>query len=378
MSSAGESETYACRLTADAPGAIGAVRLWGPAAPTVADRAFRPYSGGPLSRSPMGRLRLGRVGRGLGDEVVAVSIAGDSVSEFEFQGHAGIAATAALCEALVAAGATLVEPDRYAGAHANGPIEADALIALASASTLRAASILLDQAAGALSRAIEAILLGPDDRTTREALLRLLAWGRIGLALRNGFRIVIAGRPNVGKSRLLNALAGYERAIVAPVPGTTRDVVTVRTAFDGFPVELADTAGDRPTVDAIEREGVERARAARRSADLLLLVHDLSEPLDLEDERLAAESPHALRVANKADLPAAWIVPPGAIVVSAATGAGLEELIAAITARLLPEPLAPREPVPFRPEHVEALGQSLAALDAGGDWRMPLERLLRP
>ncbi len=100
---------------------------------------------------------------------------------------------------------------------------------------------------------------------------------------------MVAGRPNVGKSRLLNALAGYERAIVDPTPGTTRDVVTVRTALDGWPVELADTAGLRDSDDAIESAGIALARARQADADLTLLVLDRSEPLTETDLALRAD-----------------------------------------------------------------------------------------
>ncbi len=102
---------------------------------------------------------------------------------------------------------------------------------------------------------------------------------------------MLAGRPNVGKSRLLNALAGYDRAIVDPTPGTTRDVVTVPAAFDGWPVELADTAGLRSSLDPIEAEGVALARARQRGADLVVVVLDRSEPLERARPRRLARPP---------------------------------------------------------------------------------------
>src|SRR5262249_49537761 len=135
------------------------------------------------------------------------------------------------------------------------PLAQDALIDLASAPTLRSAEILLDQANGALRLEIDRIRreMEHSAETPLAALDALLRRGEIGVKLTTGWRIAIAGRPNVGKSRLFNALAGFERAIVDPAPGVTRDVVTYRTAFGGWPVELADTAGLRETEDAIEQ-----------------------------------------------------------------------------------------------------------------------------
>src|SRR5262249_43718 len=146
------------------------------------------------------------------------------------------------------------------------------------------------------------------------------------------------------KSRLFNALAGFARAIVDPTPGVTRDVVTVRTALGGWPVELADTAGLRPTGDAIENLGIDQARREQASADLVLLVLDRSEPLRVEDRELIDARAGALLVANKADLTPAWdpheLTREGASIatVSAEWGEGIAELIAAIVGRLVPDP----------------------------------------
>ena len=116
--------------------------------------------------------------------------------------------------------------------------------------------------------------------------------------------MVLAGRTNVGKSSLLNALAGHGRAIVHHVPGTTRDAVTVATAIDGWPVELCDTAGLRPPDDAVERAGIELARERLAEADLVVLVADRSRPWSAEDQALRDQWPGAVLVHNKCDLPA--------------------------------------------------------------------------
>ena len=150
---------------------------------------------------------------------------------------------------------------------------------LPRAPTVQTAEILLDQAQGALRAEIARLadLVETDARGGLAGLDALIERGRLGLRLLCGWKVVIAGRPNVGKSRLLNALCGFHRAIVDGVPGTTRDVVAFQTAFGGWPVELADTAGLRATADAIEQLGMERTRQELGAADLVVLVLDRSE-----------------------------------------------------------------------------------------------------
>jgi tRNA modification GTPase len=167
---------------------------------------------------------------------------------------------------------------------------------------------------------------------------------------------VLAGRTNAGKSRLFNCVAGFERAIVAEQPGTTRDVVSMRVAVDGWPVEWIDTAGLRDAPDAVEAQGVARARRTHADADVVLLVLDRSQPLLDADAELMTRFPRALRVANKADLPAAWHeAEVGATSVSAATQAGVAELLDALAVRLAPVQIPPGAGVPFRASQVRLL-----------------------
>ncbi len=344
-------------LTAPGRGAIAVIRVWGPGAVAVADSAFRPVRGRRLAETPPGRLRVGRIGAGLGDEVVAVVIdEGGRPPEVEIQCHGGPAAIALVVEALGAAGAKTRSQRAWARHSAGSSLRAEASLALGSAPTVRVAEVMLDQAEGALDdeirRALDAI---PDEAIF--LLDGLIERARLGTRLTAGWRVVLAGRPNVGKSRLLNALAGYDRAIVAPTPGTTRDVVTVLAAFGGWPVELADTAGLRAALDPIEAEGVALARARQRGADLVLVVLDRSEPLDDLDRAVLADHPGALVVANKLDLPAAWDDREiGAIAVSAERGDGIDALVEAVAARLVPEPPPPGSGVPSRPIHARRLG----------------------
>ena len=354
-------------LTPDGRGAIAVIRVWGPDALAVADAAFRPARGGALVGSKPGRLRLGRMGAGLGDEVVAVVIAGDP-PEVEVQCHGGPAPIALVMAALIEAGAESSPPEAWAVHSAPSAAMAEAAIDLARAPTARTAEILLEQADGALDREVRGLILASrsDPSEAVAGIDALIRRARVGLRLIHGWRVVLAGRPNVGKSRLMNALAGYERAIVDPTPGTTRDVVTAPTALDGWPVELADTAGLRSSADPIEAAGVALARARQAEADLVLLVLDRSEPLTGADFALISDLPGAIRLANKADLPAAWDeAGMGALAISAERGDGIEDLIAATARRLVPEPPPPGAGVPFRAAQVRRLTRARRLL-AGG------------
>ncbi|MCA9225633.1 MAG: 50S ribosome-binding GTPase, partial [Planctomycetales bacterium] len=189
----------------------------------------------------------------------------------------------------------------------------------------------------------------------------------IGRHLTSPWKVVLAGFPNVGKSLLMNRLLGYERSIVFDQAGTTRDVLSGRTAFDGWPVELLDTAGLRISDDSIELAGVERARRQLMAADLIVLVADARDPMtearlrdELGLEPLSLRQPF-LFVANKSDLLAGTPPVPNSVaddvlLVSALTGEGVSQLMAAIVRRLVPVQLAAGDALPFTP----AQGHQLA------------------
>jgi tRNA modification GTPase len=208
---------------------------------------------------------------------------------------------------------------------------------------------------------------------TREELTGLLREARQGRLLRDGIVLAIIGRPNVGKSSLLNALSGQESAIVTEIPGTTRDVLREQIEIDGIPVHLADTAGIRETTDRIEVEGVRRAREALESADIVLLIEEaITEPGGQQD--LAVELPshvRYIRIGNKIDLldsserktalraagrPDVWI--------SAKTGQGIEDLKTRILEELGAADQAEGS-FSARRRHVEALKRAGLHLEAG-------------
>ena len=225
---------------------------------------------------------------------------------------------------------------------------------------------MLDQYHGAFAAALDAVTAALDRGDIGAAaagLDALASRAELGRRLTAPWRVVVAGPPNVGKSSLVNALAGYQRSIVAPTPGTTRDVVTTRLAIDGWPVELADTAGLREGTDALERQGVRMAREATAAADLCLWLLDASAPPVWPDANLG---PVQL-VINKVDLPVAWDVTTvaDAVAVSARTGAGLSDLCAALTSCLVPDPPPPGAAVPFAPVLWEGVALAKRLLDEG-------------
>lgn len=191
---------------------------------------------------------------------------------------------------------------------------------------------------------------------------RLLADGRRGRVLRDGLRVVILGRPNTGKSSLMNALAGFERAIVTDIAGTTRDVLDERLSFDGVPVRLIDTAGIREATDRAEQIGVDRALDEMRRADVQLVLLDGSSPLTAEDKTLIETTENGLPrilVVNKCDLPRQTDY-AGAISISAKTGQGLEELKREVLRLAAPQDADCNAITNER--HLHALEQACAAL----------------
>jgi tRNA modification GTPase len=359
-------------------GAVASLVVEGPAALTAVASAFCPASGRELAAAPLDRIVFGRWGSSTdGEEVV---VCRRSAERVEVHCHGGRAAAEAITGSLVDRGCEAIDWRRWIEQSQPDPLAAAAQILLASAATERTAGVLWDQHAGALRHAVEqsmALVSQGNSAGALRAINLLLAMAGVGLHLVEPWRVVLAGPPNVGKSSLINALLGYARAIVHDAPGTTRDVVTAVTALEGWPIELADTAGLRDSDEPLEVTGMALAQSRLAAADLVVLVSDSSLPQGAADAALANAWPAALRVRNKCDLVA---MRSEGLWTSATTGEGVAALARAIVDRLVPSTPQPGQAVPFMPGQVERLHLARKALAANelGLAAVSLQRLAPP
>jgi tRNA modification GTPase len=372
------TSTYVIELTPPGRSAVAVVMVAGPDAVRVVGECFAPVSGRPLAELPIGRIALGRWGASGGEELI---VCRRSAEEIEIHCHGGTAAVGAIIDGVIERGCRRISwqdwlqgargrvSPKLAFASRRDGITCAAQIALAEARTERAAGVLLDQYHGALSRAVRSAIDAVEDANWGQAgqiVDGVLRYGDLGLHLTRPWSVVLAGAPNVGKSSLINALAGYERAIVSPHPGTTRDVVTTTTAIAGWPVQLADTAGLRATADELESAGVALAAGALRDADLVVAVVDAGNACGGIDDSFP---PHALVIAvqNKFDLLDASAreaaANTAAIATSALTGEGLADLVGAIARALVPATPRAGAAVPFTSPQVAGLESARRAID---------------
>ena len=404
------SDTIAAIATPQLPGAIGILRLSGPDTLAALDRVFRARNGRPAGaqqpRSMVYGDLLDRSGSVI-DHVLCVRFAGpnsytgEDCAEIHCHGspvvlNAGLAA-------LLAAGCRQARGGEFTQrAFLNGRmdlIQAESVADLIDAETAEAAKNAVCQLDGVLSRTIAgiydslmamaarfyAVVDYPDEdiedvqrqemldtlsRAQRE-LERLLATFSRGQLLKQGVPAVILGRPNAGKSSLLNALLGYDRAIVTEVAGTTRDTVEEKVRLGGQMLRLCDTAGIRDARDSVERIGVDRAVAAAERASLSLVVLDGSVPLTGTEERifaLAQQAEHSLLLVNKSDLPRQAELAgladrfDGVCSVCARTGEGVEQ-IGRLVQALYPQAVRTDGALLTNTRQAEAVGRALAAVD---------------
>jgi tRNA modification GTPase len=365
-------DTIAAIATPIGEGGLAVIRISGPQALQVADRCFTPAGKASLkpSAAPTHTLHYGHVtqnGRSVDEVLLAVLRAPRTFTRedvVEITCHGGILPARSVLDAVLAQGARLAEPGEFTRrAFLNGRLDlaqAEAVADLIHSRTELALRAAHEQLAGKLSQRIrdlrddmiktlahvEAHIDFPEEDIapdTREQLLNrlergvsfmddLLRTAHEGQILRRGIRAAIVGRPNAGKSSLLNQLLGHERAIVSPIPGTTRDTIEETANIRGLPVVFVDTAGLREARDEIEVEGIRRSRQSLQNAEFILHVFDVSEPLTPADEAYLAEFSGKKRilVLNKIDLPVRLRLPDDAkapvVEVCCLTGKGIESL----------------------------------------------------
>ncbi len=367
-----QADVHVAVLTPPGRGAVATIAVAGPLATQFVASHFLAAAGRPLTDVPLQRIVFGRwnAAQTPGEEVVVCRRAADEV---EIHCHGGRLAAGTIAGSLVADGAREISWQEFAARHELGTLETEARVALSAVRTERAAAILLDQWRGELRSLLgRAVVCIHSGRAADAAaiLSDLERSARVGLHLVDPWRVVLTGRPNVGKSSLINAILGFERCIVHAAPGTTRDVVTAQTALDGWPVELADTAGWRDSGDDIEAAGLQLARTQLHEADLIVLVFDASTGWTTEDQSLLAAWPEAVVVHNKCDLPPAPPQgrPPGWMV-SAAQRTGLDVLIRELGRRMVPEPPCAGTAVLFTWPQVQAVQAAQSALATGDNGR---------
>lgn len=324
---------------------------------------FSAVNGTPVSEQAIGRVCLGQWGEPPGEDVILCRTGPGSL---ELHCHGGIVPTQRITDDLVSAGAIESGWSEHLQDR-QGILETELAKALAAATTWTAAAILLEQHAGVLREEIERVLAIAWLERDRAAvgLAALQRWSHLGIHLSRPWSVVLTGRPNVGKSSLLNALLGFGRAIVLDEAGTTRDLVTASTALQGWTVQFCDTAGIRSDAEGVEEAGISQARQQLAEADCRLVVLDRSTSPHPEDLGLLEAWPDPLVIANKSDLDDAWgdELPGSALSVSALTGHGVEELVERIVQRLVPEVPPPGTAVPVSAKLTGMLRQAARAIE---------------
>jgi len=348
------ADLNACVLTPKGRGAVATIAFKGDL--TLLDNFFEPLTKLSAAAQPIHRIRYGHWNSDPPEDVVFVRTA-EQIAEIHC--HGGMVAVQRILSDVESLGGRAVPYSEFMADEVS-LFDQQANAALIQATTVKTATTIIQ-----LQQRLKERLQSSTSETLHEIIVEALQWKEFSHHLTHPWKVVLCGRPNVGKSSLINALVGFERSVVYDQPGTTRDVLTAQTALEGWPVEFSDTAGLRESEDSIEAAGVERARRQLNDADLVLLVLDSVEGITDPDRLLLESLPRPLVVWNKCDLSADSVpqIRDHQLWVSAKEKTGVDELINAIVHRLVPE--VPHAVAAACADHVSQLEQLLAFLDEG-------------
>ncbi len=402
-----DQDTICAVSTPPGEGGIGIIRISGTKAIALVSGVFRPRREKRLAEEKTHTLHYGHVldplsGNTVDEVLVSVMRAPATYTRedvVEINCHGGMTPLWRIVSILITAGARQAEPGEFTKrAFLNGRIDlvqAEAVMDIIHAKTELSHQAANELLLGGLSAevtalrdrlvsviaSLEAGIDFPEDEIetllpisgeiegTLQKVNELLDSYTYGRILRDGFAVAIVGRPNVGKSSLLNALLRHDRAIVTDIPGTTRDILEEYLNIAGVPVRILDTAGIRHSHDQVEQEGVRRSLAAIESADIVLVVLDGSQPLSAEDQRVLdqAKEKRSIAIINKADLPRViedLTFPEMRVTLSCKTGAGLKDLQQMLSASIRMGGMAAREQTwAINQRHKTALKQAKENLD---------------
>ena len=413
MDKPANNDTIAAISTPMGEGGIALVRLSGPDALTVADAVFRAPNGAAPSSCESHTVHYGRVfapgADDAADEVMLSVLRSPRTytreDVVEIGCHGGLSAGRKVLEACLASGARLAEPGEFTKrAFLNGRIDlaqAEAVLDIIRSETDASRRAAMAQLKGGLSGKVKALRAAILDAAAKieltidfpqedavfpsweeieheisaahDSIKDMLATCGKGMMLRHGASVVICGRPNTGKSSLMNALLRHDRVIVSPQPGTTRDVIEEAVELSGIKVRISDTAGIIETTDRVELEGIKRSREKLAAADAVIFMLDLSCPLSEKDDGIftAIKDKRTVVAANKCDLTPAWDVKEagtrfggqGIIRVSALKGSGLDEIEEELSKKLLGGAAdGPEGPVITNLRHKELLDRASECL----------------